>query len=115
MSLLPAQALPARVRLIIHTHQYQITLTPPQSIVHNGHLYKTLADHDPQSVSASSEYTKLFNLDPAWQICPKTADALHVCATHPWASYALVFADGSANWTHLAKTVKNSLVPGACT
>jgi hypothetical protein len=70
-------------------------------IVLNGVVYKSLADHDPHSTSEIKDYGKLYNLDPPWQLCPKTADALHVCASYPWATLALVFADGSAHWTAL--------------
>ncbi len=75
---------------------------PPRSIVYNGNVYKSLADHDAHSRSVISEIGKLFDLPSAWRICPKTPDALHVCASYPWASYALVFADGSSHWTALA-------------
>jgi hypothetical protein len=70
------------------------------------------------STSAIKERDKLYNLDnPPWEICTKTDDALHVCATYPWASFALVFADGSAHWTALAPTIFSSVgissvVPG---
>ena len=79
-----------------HSH-----LRSAQSIVHNGHVYKSLAEHDPASTQPISEYNKLYNLDSAWHICSPTPDALHVCATYPWAAYALVFADGSAHSTAL--------------
>ena len=79
--------------------------TNARCIVLNGIVYKSLADHDPHSTSAIDEHSKLYNLDPPWQLCPKTADALHVCATYPWASYALVFADGSAHYTALPQTL----------
>ena len=79
--------------------------TPARCIVLNGIVYKSLADHDPHSTSAIDERGKLYNLDPPWQLCPKTADALHVCATYPWASHALVFADGSAHYTALPQTL----------
>lgn len=90
-------------------------LTLPQSIVHNGHVYKSLAAHEPESRNATSEHDKLYQLDSAWEICPKTPDALEVCAKYPWAAYALVFADGSAHWTALAPVVKSSFKPGTCT
>jgi hypothetical protein len=86
---------------------------PPKSIVHNGIVYKSLADHDPHSTSIIDEKDKLYNLDPPWQLCTKTADALHVCASYPWAAYALVFADGSAHYTALKNpAVHSSHVPG---
>ena len=87
----------------------------PQSIVHNGHVYKSLADHDPHSTTAINEYNKLYNLDPPWELCPNTPDALHVCKTYPWAAYALVLADGSAHWTALAPSANASFKPGAFT
>ena len=83
--------------------------------MHNGHVYKSLADHDPHSTTAINEYDKLYNLDPPWELCPNTPDALHVCKTYPWAAYALVFADGSAHWTALAPSWDSSFKPGAFT
>jgi hypothetical protein len=80
--------------------------------VHNGHVYKSLADHDPHSTTAINEYSKLYNLNPPWELCPYTPDALHVCKTYPWAAYALVFADGSAYWTALAPSQNPSIIPG---
>ncbi len=80
--------------------------------VYNGHAYKSLADHDPRSTQAIDESKKLYNLDPAWHICPRTPDALRVCASCPWAAYALVLADGSAHWTALAPTAKSTFRPG---
>ena len=93
-----------------------------KSIVYNGHVYKSLADHDPHSTTAISEYEKLFNLDPAWELCPNTPDALRVCRTYPWAADALVLKDGSAHWTKLASSKKSWLsmnqpemfLPGTC-
>jgi hypothetical protein len=72
-----------------------------QSVIFNGHVYKSLGSHDPQTQSTQviDERNKLYNLDPAWHICSPTPDALHVCAADPWAAYALVFADGSAFYT----------------
>ena len=70
-----------------------------QSVIFNGHVYKTLGSHDPHSTQTIEEYGKLYNLHPAWQICSPTPDALHVCASYPWAAYALVFANGSAQYT----------------
>jgi hypothetical protein len=70
-----------------------------QSVIFNGHVYKTLGSHDPHSTQTIKEYGKLYNLHPAWHICSPTPDALHVCATYPWAAYALVFANGSAHYT----------------
>ena len=75
--------------------------TPTRSIVYNGIVYKSLADHDPHSLDEIREYNSLYNLDSPWRICPKTADALLVCASYPWATFALVFADGSAHCTAL--------------
>lgn len=91
----------------------ELMAPPPAArcVVHNGIVYKTLADHDPHSTSAIHEHHKLYNLEPPWQICPKTADALHVCAAYRWASLALVFADGSAHWTALPHTLKGGASP----
>ena len=69
-----------------------------QSVIFNGHVYKSLGSHDPHSTQVIGQYT-LYDLDPAWHICSPTPDALHVCAAYPWAAYALVFADGSAYFT----------------
>ncbi len=86
----------------------ELMAAPPgaRCVVLNGIVYKTLADHDPHATIAIREHHKFYNLEPPWQICPKTADALHVCATYHWASLALVFADGSAHWTALPQTLK---------
>lgn len=73
------------------------------SVVHNGFAYKTLAGHDPRSYDSIWEYGNLYVLDPAWELCPDTCDARHVCASFPWAANALVFADGKyAHWTQKA-------------
>ncbi len=86
------------------------------SIVYNGHVYKSLADHDPHSTTIVSEHDKLYSLDPAWELCPNTPDALHVCRTYPWATFALIFADGSVHYTKLAPSLScnPSLTPGTC-
>ncbi len=102
-----AAAPDVRVRLLGRVVGVAAAAGPPKSIVHNGNVYKSLADHDPYCRTAINEYDKLYDLYSAWQICPKTPDALHVCANYPWASYALVFADGSAHWTSLAPTLHN--------
>jgi hypothetical protein len=70
-----------------------------RSVVYNGNVYKSLAGHDPHSRDSIDESRKLYNLEPPWQICPKTPDALHVCAAYRWGTDALVFSDGSAHWT----------------
>jgi hypothetical protein len=90
------------------------TLTPPlpQSIVFNGNVYKSLADHDPHSRTAIDEDGRFFNLNSAWEICPKTRDALHVCAAYPWGTHALCFADGSSHWTSLGSTISPSIQAG---
>ena len=75
-------------------------------------MYKSLGSHDPHSTEIISECGKLYDLHPAWRICSPTPDALHVCATYPWASYYLVFADGSACWTALGPTVLSKYKPG---
>jgi hypothetical protein len=83
-----------------------------KSIVHNGHVYKSLADHDPHSTDVIDENNALRSLDPAWEICPNTPDALHVCETYPWAAYALVLADGNAHFTKLGLTKLGPKEPG---
>ena len=73
-----------------------------RSVVFNGYSYMSLAKHDPHSTSPIDEYMNMCALEPHWHVSPDTPDARHVCATYPWATYALVFADGSACWTALA-------------
>ena len=85
---------------------------PPQSVIYNGHVYKSLGEHDPHSTQAISEYRNMYSLDPAWHICSPTSDTLHVCATYPWAAYSLVFADGSAHFTALGPQLDDSFTPG---
>ena len=78
---------------------------PPRSIVYNGTIYKSLADHDPHSWNEIDEKGKFYNLEAGWRLCqttPGNTDALHVCQSYPWATHALIFADGSAYWTALA-------------
>ena len=82
-----------------------------ESIIFNGHVYKSLGNHDPHSTQVINERGKLYDLDPAWHICSPTPDALHVCATYPWAACALVFADGSAYYTAHAPRLEGS-TPG---
>jgi hypothetical protein len=84
-------------------------LRSAQCVIFNGHVYKSLAEHDPHSNQPISEYGKLYNLDSAWHICSPTPDALHVCAIYPWAARSLVFADGSAHFTGL----DSNWMPGA--
>ena len=76
-------------------------------------MYKSLGRHDPYSTQVISEFNKLYDLDAAWHICSPTPDALHVCATYPWAAYALVFNDGSAHATALGPQCSSSWTPGA--
>ena len=71
-----------------------------QSAIFNCHVYKSLSSHAPHSTKLIGE---LYELHPAWYICLPNPDALHVCATYPWASNVLVFADGSAYYTGSAK------------
>jgi hypothetical protein len=75
-------------------------------------VYKSLGSHDPHSTQAISERNKLYDLDPAWRICPPTPDALHVCATYPWAAGALVFANGSSRYTANGPRYSTSWTPG---
>jgi hypothetical protein len=83
-----------------------------QSVIFNGHVYKSLGSHDANSTKVINEYGKLYDLHPAWQICSPTPDALHVCATYPWAAYALVFADSSAHFTAHGPQLAASCTPG---
>jgi hypothetical protein len=75
-------------------------------------VYKSLGSHDPHSTQVINEYAKLYNLDPAWRVCPPTPDALHVCAAYPWATGALVFADGSSRYTAKGPNYDASFTPG---
>jgi hypothetical protein len=78
---------------------------PARSVLYNGRIYKSLADHDPHSKIEINEKGKFYNLEAGWRLCqntPGNTDALHVCQSYPWATHALVFADGSAYWTALA-------------
>jgi hypothetical protein len=84
-----------------------------ETVIFNGHVYKSLGNHDPRSRQDIDERSKLYDLDPAWHICSPTPDALHVCATYPWAACALVFADGSAHATALGPMFHSSWTPGA--
>ena len=81
-------------------------------MIFNGHVYKSLGSHDPHSTQTINEWCKLYDLDPAWHICSPTPDALHVCATYPWAAYALVFANGSAYYTANGPKIHASCTPG---
>ena len=85
-----------------------------QSVIFNGHVYKSLGSHDPHSTQTINERDKLYDLKPAWYICPSTPDALHVCAAYPWAAYALVFNDGSAHCTANGPQLHASFTPGKC-
>ena len=84
-----------------------------RSIVYNGRVYKSLADHDPHSTARISEGGNLYNLGAGWRLCPKTPDALHVCKTYPWAALALVFEDGSAHFTENITRYGPDKRPGA--
>ena len=75
-------------------------------------MYKSLGSHDLYSSPVINERDKLYDLKPAWHICPPTPDALHVCAAYPWAAYALVFADGSAYYTANGPKLHASFTPG---
>ena len=87
-------------------------LRSAQSVIFNGHVYKSLKNHDPHSTQVIYEGYKLYDLHPAWHICSPTPDALHVCATYPWASYALVFADGSVYCTANGPNLHAPYTPG---
>jgi hypothetical protein len=77
-----------------------------EEVMHNGYAYRSLARHNPHSQEIiisiySRDYSvEFYSVDPPWELCPDTHDARHVCATYPWATRALVFADGSACWTN---------------
>jgi hypothetical protein len=92
-SLLWAHAIIARVHFH-HRRQMLETLIGMRSVMHNGYAYRSLALHDPHSEKAVDERGKFYSVDPPWELCPVTPDARHVCATYPWATFALVFACG---------------------
>ncbi len=83
-------------------------------------MYKSLAEHDPHSTRVINLSMNLYDLDPAWHICSPTPDALHVCATYPWAAFAIVFADGSAHYTANGPKIRgpqlhaSRYTPGEC-
>jgi hypothetical protein len=84
-----------------------------RSLVYDGYLYKSLADHDPFSTQPINEDKKLFTLKPAWHICPNSAETRNVCAGYPWAAVTLVFADGSSHFTANALSWSNRYIePG---
>ena len=90
-----------------------ITQHTHNAITHNGYIYKSLANHNPYSQELTNEHNKLYPLTSGWELCPNTPDALHVCASYHWATYALVFADGSAHWTLAGPRVHSNYQPGA--
>lgn len=92
-----------------NTHK---TLISTQYVVCDGHMYKSLAGHDPHSNQPVDEYNRLYPLLEGWQLCPNTPDAVRMCCSYPWATYALVFADGSSHFTALAPAVNLLFRPG---
>ena len=70
---------------------------------HNGYAYCTLAGHNPHSENVRRENGRMYSVALSWELCPDTCDARHVCATYPWETRVLVFADGYARWTNNVK------------
>ena len=95
------------------THNGSSITRNGSSISHNGYIYKSLANHDPYSSELINEHNQLYPLPSGWELCPNTPDALHVCASYHWATYALIFADGSAHWTLAGPRVHSNYQPGA--
>jgi hypothetical protein len=84
-----------------------------RSVVYDGYLFKSLADHDPFSNQQIDELDKLYQLNSAWHICPNSAETRNVCAGYPWAAVTLVFADGSCHFTAKASSWSNQYIePG---
>ena len=100
-SLLSAQCILARVHSHHRRQMLKTLVGGKEFVVYNDYAYSTLAGHDPHStgVFASYIWDKMYSVDFPWELCPNTSDARHVCATYPWGTQALVFADGSACWT----------------
>jgi hypothetical protein len=81
--------------------------------VYNGYAYKSLADHKPFRQETINEWNKMYVVESPWELCPNTSDARHVCGHYPWATYALVLADGASYWTKQAPSCMLPNVPGA--
>jgi hypothetical protein len=97
-SLLWAHFIIARVHFHHRRQMLETLVGVKKSVVYNGYAYRSLAGHDPHSKTVIEEWG-FYSVDPPWELCPDTCDARHVCATYPWATFALVFADGFACWT----------------
>ena len=54
---------------------------------------------------------KIVTVGAGWQIADGDADDVRVCATHPWQSYYLVFANGDRYGTAMIFTLSER---GAC-
>ena len=100
-SLLSAQCILARVHSHHRRQMLKTLVGGKEFVVYNDYAYSTLAGHDPHSTGVFASYMrdKMYSVDFPWELCPNTSDARHVCATYPWGTQALVFADGSACWT----------------
>jgi hypothetical protein len=104
-SLLWAHSIIARLHFHHRRRMLETLVGVKESVVHNGYAYRSLARHNPHSQEIiisiySRDYSvQFYSVDPPWELCPDTCEARHVCATYPWATRALVFADGSACWT----------------
>jgi hypothetical protein len=84
-------------------------LADPMCVVHENHAYKTLFGSHPNCTVISHKWPSYATLDnlPGWKLCPKTPEALHVCASHQWGSSALIFADGTAHYCGRGGQVAN--------
>jgi hypothetical protein len=104
--------LPWAHSIIAHVHRLhrrrmlETLVGVKQTVVRNGYAYRSLAGHDPYCQQAISECGNMYSVDLPWQLCPLTSDARQVCAGYPWASYALVLADGSFYYTEIAPKLK---------
>jgi hypothetical protein len=111
-SLLFAHSIIARLHFHHRRHMLETLVKVKECVLHNGYAYRTLARHDPHSQAVIPEREIFYSVDAPWELCPDTCDARHVCAAHPWATFALVFADGSACWTKKS-TNSTSFSPGS--
>jgi hypothetical protein len=98
-SLLWAHSIIARLHFHHRRQMLETLVGVKESVLHNGYAYRSLARHDAHSQKVVFERDNFYSVDPPWELCPYSCDARQVCATYPWATQALVFADGSACWT----------------
>jgi hypothetical protein len=70
-----------------------------ECVVHNGYAYRSLARHDPHSREVIPERENFYSVGSPMPMGAvprhlRSCDARHVCAASPWATFAIVFADG---------------------